>query len=235
MALAFVTSAKHVATAASQTVVTISPALGDLVIIGSGQIANNTSTLTVSDNSSGAGNTYTQTVASYATPSGTAKRAAMFWSVITDASITTITCAWNGGISTTVDGMVFEFSGSASSSLEDTSINSFNNSTVSSSTSGTYTTANANDVLVYMTCEANTYTSPSAGSGYTIPTNGSSTNGLLIMSYDIVSATQAAQTTTHSWSTAHSYVTAFGAFKAAGAAAVVTGWPFTTAGPSYAI
>jgi len=195
---------------------------GNLLVGLTSQLLNNSQALTAIDGSDGSTiSSWTQTASGYSAQS-TTKRCTI-WLFPNCTALTTVKFTW-GAISSTIDGMVFEFSGAATSSAEDTSVNS-NGALASTDTSGTYTTTNANDVLVYGSLIGGTYTSPSAGTGFTIPTNGSSTTGDLLMSYDIVSGTVGPTTTTHSWSTSHSWATVFVAIKAAAAAGTNTwGW-----------
>lgn len=234
MALAFVQAAQnHTATAAATTVTMTNPTTAGNLLVGlTSQLLNNTQNLTLIDGSDGSSiSSWTQTASGYS-PQSTTKRCTI-WLFPNCTVLTTVKFTW-GAISTTIDGMVFEISGAATSSAEDTSVNA-NGGLAALSTSGTFTTTNANDILILGTCIGGTYTAPSAGAGYTIPTNGSSTTGDLIMSYDIVSGTVGPTTTTHTWSTSHSWANVFVAIKALAVAANTPGWASPTGVPSFAI
>lgn len=194
-------------------VVNITTTAGSMLIVAGAQGTDNTSTETVSDS---AGNTYTQTASGY-TSSGAANRGAM-WVKANALAVTSVTITFNVS---QANPMVFvlEFTRGVTASAEDTSVNS-NTAAGTSLTSGTYTTTNANDVLVYFMRSGAGQASWTPGAGFTIPNNNlttgaSGSNTRAAIQYQIVSATQAAQTTSMSCTASSSLISVFGAFKAA--------------------
>lgn len=193
---------------------TISTSAGSMLVVFTQEGLNNTKTVAITD-TSGTG-TWTQTASSYSANS-TTNRAAMFVKP-NSAAVTTVTATWTVSAATVTDLIVCEFTGGISASAEDSSVNSSGNAHTTA-TSGTLTTTNANDVLVFAIRLSGAFTSPVAGTGYTVPTNGSSARAIL--EYKIVSATQAA-TTTVSWTTSLNDAGIYAGFKAAAGAAAAT-------------
>ncbi len=96
---------------------------------------------------------------------------------------------------------VLEFSRLNASSPLDQHVTG-NTDTTSTVTSGSFTTTSAAEVIVAFGC-AYTELNPqtwTAGSGYTIPTNGASSFGASVGEYKIVSTTQTGVTSSLSWS-----------------------------------
>src|SRR5437016_14554676 len=90
--------------------------------------------------------------------------------------------------------MVFEISGAASSSVADGSVNNGTASTTTS-TSGSLTTTNANDILIFATDTSGNETGWTAGTGYAIPNNmvttgASGSDVRMAMQYAVVSSVQ---------------------------------------------
>ncbi len=207
MAISVVQAAQNSVNAVAAVTVTISTSANNLLAIFTTQNINNTSTVTISDS---AGQTWTQTTSGYASQSATSRSAV--WIKPSSKAVTSVTATWSGGISARVDAIVFEISGAAASSAEDSSVNN-SQASGTTATSGSLTTTNANDILIFGVHISGGFTSPVAGSGYTIPTNGSSARAA--MQYQIVSAPQSAVTTTLSWTGAFPNDNVFAAFKAA--------------------
>jgi hypothetical protein len=176
--------------AATATTVTISISSGHTAVINCGQGANSTSTATITDSG---GNTYMQSASGYSVSTGA--RASGMWYSYLASSVTSVTCTWTGSLSALVRATVFDVIGTATSSIEDSSVNSSNASSGTTYTSGSLTTSNANDILLFGTnFSGGTVT---AGSGYTIPSGGQIAGGNAhsAMQYQIVSSTQSAVTT----------------------------------------
>lgn len=191
---------------------------GSMLVAFTQEGLDNTKTVVMSD-TSGTG-TWTQTVSGYSS-NGTTNRAAMFVKP-NSAAVTSVTATWSVTAATVTDLIVCEFTGGVTASAEDSSVN--NNQTSSAGvpppgTSGALTTTNANDVLVCAMRVSGAYTAPTAGTGYTIPTNGSSARAIL--EYKIVSATQSAVTTTIGWTNALNDASVYAGFKAAAGATTV--------------
>jgi hypothetical protein len=197
--------------------VSCATASGNFLVIETGEVANNTSTVTISDSTGGA-NTWLQTASGYASQ-GATDRHAMFF-VPNATGVTSITAAWTGGLSTRINIVVLEVSGMAFSSAEDSSVN---NSQVSgtTATSGALTTTNASDLLVMGVGINATHTADTAGAGYTIPANGVSARETV--QYKIVAVTQAGVTTTMTWTTAATTANIFAGFKGAPTSGAVLG------------
>src|SRR5260370_19798331 len=108
-----------------------------------------------------------------------------------------------------------EVSGADTSAPGDGSVNSsLTGSGVTSLTSGSLTTTDANDILIYGARTQSNEATWTAGSGYNIPVNGSNTRQG--MEYEIVSTTQSGVTTSMSWSSGTPGASGiFAAFKAA--------------------
>ncbi len=123
--------------------------------------------------------------------------------------------------------VVYEINGAASSTPFDA--NASNAATSSNSAtgtllgSGTLSTNNANDILIYGVGENANTSGWTAGSGYTIATGGSISSGRAAMQSQGVSATQSNGTTTMSWTTAGAdRLGIFAAFADTNQAALIT-------------
>src|SRR5260370_5490809 len=177
---------------------------------------NNTATVSITDS---AGQSWTQTTSGYASSAST-NRSAMFYKP-NSAAVTSVTATWTAA-GNNVGAIVYEIRGADASTPADASVNSnVSGSGITSLTSGSLTTANANDILIYGARSQSNETTWTAGSGYTIPTNGSNTpQG---MHYEIVSATQSGVSTSMSWNTgAPGAIGIFAAFKANGPSITAT-------------
>src|SRR5260370_681993 len=144
----------------------------------------------------------------------------MFYKPIS-AAVTSVTARWTGA-GNNVGAIVYEISGADASTPADGSVNSnVSGSGITSVTSGSLTTANANDILIYGVRSQSNETTWTAGSGYTIPANGSNTRQG--MQYGIVSSTQSGVTTSMSWNSgAPGAIGIFAAFKASGPSITAT-------------
>lgn len=138
------------------------------------------------------------------------------------AAVTSVTCNYSAAVGF-VACVVYEISGAASSSPEDTTVNATNDTASQTSlTSGVFTTTNANDILLYGGSTNGTSGAYTAGSGYNLPTNSTLTR--IGFENQIVSSTQSSQTASISWVTARTGVIGpFAAFKAAGGGAAPAG------------
>ena len=217
MPLSVVQAQNNEVTTGAAVTVTISTTAGNLLVLLTSEGQNNSSTVTISDS---AGQTWTQ-VNGYVSSNAT-NQAAM-WYKENSAAVTSVTATWSGGISTRISGMVFEISGAALSGSLDANVTDTNTGSVTTETSGSLTTTNANDILIYGVRLSSNQTSFTAGSGYTIPTNGSANR--LGMEYQIVSSVQSGVTASISWSTAGNVDGFLAAFKAAASSQVFFSLP----------
>lgn len=202
---------------AAAVAATIASTNGNTLIAFVGQRTDATGTVAITD-SSGTG-TWTQTASGYSTDSATGGRAAMFVKP-NSAVVSSVTSTWNGTKSF-ITIIVCEFSSMAAVSPEDTSVNSGTTAIQASLTSGAYTTTNAVDVLFYCVNTHGTTGTFTNGASFIIPANAQSppsTNALTGCQYQIVAATQIAQTTNLSFLNSERGESVFGAFKAAAAA-----------------
>jgi hypothetical protein len=204
------------------TTVTISTTANDAIVVIAYEGVNSTSTLSISD-STGT-NTYTQ-AGGYVTVSG--DRFAMFYDCQA-AAVTSVTATWSGSISATVPVVVFEISGlAASGCLDPHSGNPVSstqtNGTHSSFASGTLSTTNANDILLFGMGAGTNLSSEAAGSGFTLPSGGNASNGRAAMIYKVVAATQTNTSTSITFtSTTVQNTGLFAAFSTTGSGASCT-------------
>lgn len=218
MALSVVQAQETESTATGQTStsVNITTTAGNLLVAVVREGSNNTDSPTMTDSAS-----QSWTRVTIVTISGIAMEEAMFY-MANSASVSSVTVNWStsGGVKNTAI-VIYEISGAATSNVFDASVNSSANSSVTSLTSGSLTTTNANDILLYGVSPNGAGGAETAGSGYTLPANSTSTNGRLGMEYKIVSAIQSSVTTSLSWATAIFGATGiFASFKAASAVTI---------------
>lgn len=206
----FVKAAQNETTSNQAVTVTISTAANDFIVFACRQNVNNTATAAITDSAGQTG--WSQTASGYK-DDGTGDRIAVFFRA-NSAALTSATCTWSPNPSATVDGIVYEVSGMVSSAGEDSSVNN-TQSSGTTATSGSLTTTNANDILFFANCMNGAFSGATAGSGYTIPTNG--TSGRCISEYKIVGATQSGVTTTDTWTTSRANANIFAGFKGAAA------------------
>lgn len=228
MSLSVLAATENEVTSGATDACTISGSTGNLAVIFSRQGTNNTTNMTVTD-SSGGSNTWTQTSSGYVSSSSTA-RAAMFYSVLS-ANVTSITANWTG-TSGRISAVAYIISGNASSSPADSSVNAQTSTASLSITSGSLTTTNANDILLFGVSTGTNNTSYTPGTGFAIQSGGSGNRA--VMSYEIVSSTQSNLTTTMGFgNSSSSIVTIFAAFKAAsGGPSILYSLPLLGAGPA---
>jgi len=136
------------------------------------------------------------------TPFGVGNGRAEMWYFPNSASITSVTIT--DGVGTTVcyayeiagAALVTPFDGNASNAVVSSNV-----ATGTSLASGTLTTNNANDILIYAVGEGTTSSGWTVGSGFSFNTGGSSTNRRGAMQSKGVSASGSQGTTTMSWTT----------------------------------
>src|SRR5439155_755564 len=140
---------------------------GNLLVAFCRESSSSTDNFTVTDS---AGQVWTQTVAGYRNEISTAPRSGMFY-IANSAALTRVTVNFTTSGGVTKPGvMVMEISGAATSGVEDASVsNAIASTTIS--TSGTLTTTNANDILIFATDAGGNQSGWTAGAGYTIPNN----------------------------------------------------------------
>lgn len=207
----FVQAANGTTASGTAVTVTVTTTANNTLILFTQESVNNTSTVVITD-SSGTG-TWTQASTGYVA-NGTTNRCAM-WIKPNSAAVTTITATWSGSLTAIIEGIVFEFSGMGAA-IEDSSQSNIQTA-VTTATSAALTTTNANDVLVFGARVSGAFTSPTAGAGYTIPTNGSATRSM--MQFKIVAATQSAVTTTMTWTNSLNDANIFAGVEAVAAGA----------------
>jgi len=206
---------------ATTITVTCSTAAGNALVAIVGQSDDQTATAAVSNSSAQA---FTEISCGIATSGALNFEGRMFY-LPNSAASTSVTATWSGSrINRTI--ILFELSGMATSSMLDSCINIGSAGAVTSLTSGSLTTTNANDVLIYGMVTNSAGLAPTAGSTYTIPTNGSTSTlgGRSFQQYKVVAATQAGVTTSMSFTGGPaSAVGLFAGFKGAGSSTTVTG------------
>lgn len=194
--------------------VSITVSAGHAVFVFASERTNSTSTVTISDSAT---QSYTQTVSGYTSQN---TRAGLFIKA-NSAALTSVTSTWDAAKSDPAL-TVCDFSGMATASIEDTSVNSNTAGFATSLTSGTFTTTNANDALIYCISGDNlTGQTFVVGAGYTIPAGGvipAAGNSEQVCQYKLVSATQASQTTSMTFANSRTQ-SVFVALKAAATAA----------------
>lgn len=216
-ALAFSTATTKTSSSATAVTNSIVTAAGSLLVAYCGQGANNTSTVTMTD--SGGVNVWSQTASGYSSANSSSRCSMNF--VANAGAVTTVTSTWSGSLSTTVSMCVYEITGAATSSPEDSSVNSSNNVSEQTATSGALTTTNANDILLFGVRLGTSNSSWNTSSGYTSPTG--STDVRIAIEYQIVSTTQSGVTVTRTWTGNATHAEVFAAFKQAPAAAAAVG------------
>lgn len=190
-----VSAGTHQDVSATATTLTKTIAIGHVAACFTSEDANSTGTVTITDSTAGS-NTWIQSTSGYTSRSGFST-GAFFYSKLA-AQVTTITATWAGSLSTNINLTCYDLTNMATSSIEDSSVNS-NQTTGTTATSNSLTTTNPKDILIFAS-NANAFISaPAAGSGYTLPSGGS--GGRDIMSYKVVNVTQSGVTTTNSWAT----------------------------------
>ena len=211
-AITFVQAAQSLnSTSGSSVSVTMSNNVaGDFLVVACREGLNQTATLSMTDT---AGNTYTLVNSSGSGGSGNRKSALFYAANINSAASNTISCNFAPSVSGTVGIVALEFAGVATSSPTDGNVTSSNSASLATSlSSGNLTTTNANDLLIYEVNASVAETTYTAGTGYTIPTNGS--NGRQAVQYQIVSAT-GTYSTSVTWNAGAYSDGVFAAFKAA--------------------
>src|SRR5207244_877496 len=176
---------------------------------------NGTDNFTATDS---AGQTWTQTASGYKNESSTGPRSGMFY-MANSAAVTSVTVnfATAGGV-IKPGIMVFEISGAASSLVADGSVNNGTAVSTTTSTSGSLTTSNGNDILILATDTSGNETGWTAGASYTIPSNSvttgaSGSNIRQAMQYQAVASPQTNASATMTYPGANWNGNVFAAFK----------------------
>src|SRR6266852_3745695 len=219
MATPTVVQAKSNQTVATSTAVTITTTAGNLLVAIAYSDLGSGATFTITDS---VGQTWT-TVPN--TPFGVGNGRMQMWYRPNSASVTSVTVTASG--SGTLPVVVYEINGAATGTPFDANASnaatSSNSATGASLGSGTLSTNNANDILIYGVGENANTSGWTAGSGYTIATGGSISSGRAAMQSQGVSATQSNGTTTMSWTTAGAdRLGIFAAFADTNQAALIT-------------
>ena len=174
-------------TGVSSLTVNISTTAGNTIICGVREGDNNTDTWTMSDSAGQTG--WRQVSSSYVSPN-TTNRADMRY-ITNSAALTWVRATFSSLIAYPATMVCYEVSGIVSVSAEDASVNS--TASGGGLVSGSLTTSNANDILIYMEGKGADQTSWTAGSGYTIPANAA--NARMAIQFKVVSTTQSNTTT----------------------------------------
>ena len=201
--------------AVTTVVVTRTTTGGNLLTLVTAENTDATTTWTVAD--SGGTNVWTQAAAGYVADDGSNSRQDIRY-VANALAITSVTSTFSSSPNSN-SGILCEWSGMATATPLDTSVNIQGSGFITTLTSGSYTTTNANDVLIYSVKMTGTVSAPTpggTGGTYTIPTNGTA-GARHSVQYQIVAATQTTQTTAMSWTSTARATGAFAAFKAAAA------------------
>ncbi|HYY69059.1 MAG TPA: hypothetical protein VE734_04955 [Terriglobales bacterium] len=209
--LAFVRAANNLSSTGGTSIsVNMTNNAGDALLVACRQGADQTSIVSVTDS---AGNSYTKIGSS---ASGGNREDALFLATnVLARAANTISCNFASNLTATEGIVAEEFSGVASASVVDqsTAISDSSGATTALST-GSVTTTNANDLLVYE-ITASTDESFTAGSGYVVPTNGS--NARQAMQYRTV-ASLGSYTASISWTAPASADGVFVALRGANSA-----------------
>ena len=168
---------------------------GALLVAFCRESSNGTDNFTVTDS---AGQTWTQTASGYSNISSTGPRSGMFY-VANSAAVTSVTVQYKTSGGVIKPGIiVMEISGAAG--VADGSVNNASGASVTTSSSGSLSTTNANDILIFATDTGSNQTGWTAGAGYAIPNNNlapgaSGSNVRMAMQYAVVSSVQSNTTT----------------------------------------
>lgn len=193
----FVSAGNHQALSATASTLTKTIAAGDVAACYTAEDANGIGTAVMTDSTLGS-NTWTQSTSGYINYS-TFNTGAFFYSKLA-SQVTSITATWAGGLSTNINLICYDLKNMATSSIEDSSVN-HSATTTQTSTSGSLTTTNAKDILIFGSDIVNGGVSGWAATApFTLPTG--SFGGRDMVSYNIVVATQSGTTTTQTWSSA---------------------------------
>ena len=190
---------------------------GHLLVAFVRESSNGTDNFTVTDS---AGQTWTQTSSGYENESSAGPRSGMFY-VANSAAVTSVTAKYTTSGGVIKPGiMVMEISGAAISAVADGSVNNASGASVHASSSGSLTTTNANDILIFATETGTNETGWTAGAGYTIPSNNLATgangsNLRMAMQYAVAASALANTTTTTNYLNTSWNSNVFAAFKAA--------------------
>lgn len=165
--IAFVGASQHTNSGGTSVTTSMANTAGDALVVACRQGADLTSISSVSDS---AGNTYSLVNTASDSGGGTRETAVYLATNIKSSASNTVSCNFASNLSTTEGIVVEEFSNVAG--LDANVVATSNGSTVTSLSSGTLTTTHSGDALVFA-INASASETWTAGSGYTIPSNGS--------------------------------------------------------------
>lgn len=184
--------------------------------------ANATATASVADNGTGGSQNYTQASNSpYRAATGLS--GALFTVANTTSAVNgaTITATWTAGTSSDI--IVCEVSNSLTSAVLDGNVGA-TCAGCTSLTSGSLTTANANDLLIFCVSGLISLGTQAPGTGYAIPSGATGTRSFC--QTKAVSVTQSGVTTSASWSvSATEVISAFFGIKGTSTAAISGQFP----------
>lgn len=194
----------------SSLTVNIATTAGSTIICGVSEGDNATDTWTMTDSAGQLG--WTQDASGYLT-ADTTQRVDMRY-ITNSAALSFVRVNYSTPITYPATMVCYEVSGIATVAAEEASASA--TSPGGGLVSGALTTANANDILIYMERKGGDQTSWTAGSGYVFAA--SATNARMAMQYKVVSASQTSTMTsmTPNPDTGSSSVGIFAAFKSSG-------------------
>lgn len=173
-------------------------------------VSGNSTTATVTVANDLAQN-FTQVGCGYATNGTGVNRLTMFWLANSGAG-TSVTATWSTSLPNTI--IVFDVSGMALSSLEDsTCVSTVNTGSTTSCTSPVFTSTNPNDLFVLGVRTSGSSGGFTAGGSYVIPSGGTAAANAAAGQYQVFSSIQTGVTSSISWVTSTANECILAAFK----------------------
>lgn len=208
-AISFVQAQNALLASGTSQAVSITTTAGNLIVACEGNGTSSTGNTTVTDSAS-----QTWTLIDSTSPTTTAEVSAYYKA--SSSALTSVTCHYTGTTSN-APCVVAEFSG-ASATPFDVSVGKANPSSGQTPfPSGSLTTTQANEVLLFCGRASANQTSYTPQGGYTVPATGNNARGWV--SYEIVSGVQTATTTFVTPSASTSYANLFMGFINGGSVA----------------
>ncbi|HEX5411659.1 MAG TPA: choice-of-anchor D domain-containing protein, partial [Terriglobia bacterium] len=190
---------------------------GDLLVAFCRESSNGTDNFTVTDS---AGQTWSLTSSGYLNESDTGPRTGMFY-IANSSAVTSVTVRYTTSGGVVKPGiMVMEFSGLSASGVADGSVNHASFAAATTATSGSLTTTNPNDLLIFAADASGNESAWTAGAGYVIPNNNvnigaNGSNLRMAMQYQAVTSTQTGTTTSMMYNSSNWNGGVFAGFKGA--------------------
>ncbi|TAM82207.1 MAG: choice-of-anchor D domain-containing protein [Acidobacteria bacterium] len=185
--------------------VNITTQSGDLLVAFCRESSNGTDNFTVTDS---AGQVWALTSSGYVNESDTGPRTGMFY-IANSAAVTSVTVRYSTAGGVIKPGiMVMELSGASASGVADGSANHASLASATTATSGSLTTTNPSDVLIFAADASGNESSWIAGAGYVIPNNkvnigANGSNIRMAMQYQAVTSIQTGTTTSMTYSSSN--------------------------------